>query len=220
MVLEGRKREGRERATLQSVTVSVTPASLSRGQVGGWLSWREWQVLSYLAGHPDRFVSGDELIHALWGGLADPSVVRVNVGRLRAKLGDSFIETGPEGGYCVSHGKSAGLLRECSRCRRPIPEFEREWVCYGCGLRGRGPEPAIMPRELGLATGRRAYAEGTREGKAWTAEDEAFVAAHVDDMSDGEMGAAMGRTASAVRGYRAVNGIGKRYVRRGRVGLS
>lgn len=53
-------------------------------------------------------------------------------------------------------------------------------------------------------------------GQPWTLEEEAFVRAHLEDMNLDELGDALDRTASAVRGYLAVNGIKKPYVRANR----
>jgi two-component system, OmpR family, response regulator ResD len=64
------------------------------------LTMREFDLLVYLAAHPGRVYSRDQLMEAVWGEpfFEDTSTVTVHVRRLRAKLGDDpaeprFIET-------------------------------------------------------------------------------------------------------------------------------
>ena len=64
------------------------------------LTQREFDLLAYLAAHPGRVYSRDQLMEAVWGEpfFEDTSTVTVHVRRLRAKLGDDpteprFIET-------------------------------------------------------------------------------------------------------------------------------
>jgi len=64
------------------------------------LTQREFDLLAYLAAHPGRVFSRDQLMEAVWGYpfFTDTSTVTVHVRRLRAKLGDDpseprFIET-------------------------------------------------------------------------------------------------------------------------------
>jgi len=64
------------------------------------LTQREFDLLAYLAAHPGRVYSRDQLMEAVWGEpfFTDTSTVTVHVRRLRAKLGDDpaqprFIET-------------------------------------------------------------------------------------------------------------------------------
>jgi len=64
------------------------------------LTQREFDLLAYLAMHPGRVYSRDQLMEAVWGEpfFTDTSTVTVHVRRLRAKLGDDpteprFIET-------------------------------------------------------------------------------------------------------------------------------
>ena len=64
------------------------------------LTMREFDLLAYLAEHPGRVYSRDQLMEAVWGEhyFTDTSTVTVHVRRLRAKLGDNpdeprFIET-------------------------------------------------------------------------------------------------------------------------------
>jgi DNA-binding response OmpR family regulator len=64
------------------------------------LTMREFDLLAYLAAHPGRVYSRDQLMEAVWGEafFEDTSTVTVHVRRIRAKLGDDpnqprFIET-------------------------------------------------------------------------------------------------------------------------------
>jgi len=64
------------------------------------LTQREFDLLAYLAAHPGRVFSRDQLMEAVWDYpfFTDTSTVTVHVRRLRAKLGDDpseprFIET-------------------------------------------------------------------------------------------------------------------------------
>jgi two-component system, OmpR family, response regulator ResD len=80
----------------------IEPATRSAFLDGGELSltMREFDLLAYLAMHPGRVYSRDQLMEAVWGEpfFEDTSTVTVHVRRLRAKLGDDpakprFIET-------------------------------------------------------------------------------------------------------------------------------
>jgi two-component system, OmpR family, response regulator ResD len=64
------------------------------------LTMREFDLLAFLAGHPGRVYSRDQLMESVWGEpfFEDTSTVTVHIRRLRAKLGDDpaeprFIET-------------------------------------------------------------------------------------------------------------------------------
>src|SRR5213080_2678845 len=66
---------------------------------------KAFAVLHYLVTHPDRLVSKDELLDAVWPDTAvSDAVVRVAIGALRKVLGDMaqtprFIATVPRRGY-------------------------------------------------------------------------------------------------------------------------
>ena len=69
------------------------------GEVVG-LTMREFDLLAFLAAHPGRVYSRDQLMESVWGEpyFEDTSTVTVHIRRLRAKLGDDpsqprFIET-------------------------------------------------------------------------------------------------------------------------------
>jgi two-component system, OmpR family, response regulator ResD len=64
------------------------------------LTQREFDLLAFLAAHPGRVYSRDQLMESVWGEpyFEDTSTVTVHIRRLRAKLGDDpseprFIET-------------------------------------------------------------------------------------------------------------------------------
>ncbi len=76
---------------MRTVTLDGEPLSLTQ---------REFDLLAYLAAHPGRVFSRDQLMEAVWDYpfFTDTSTVTVHVRRLRAKLGDDpseprFIET-------------------------------------------------------------------------------------------------------------------------------
>jgi len=76
---------------MRTVTLDGEPLSLTQ---------REFDLLAYLAAHPGRVFSRDQLMEAVWEYpfFTDTSTVTVHVRRLRAKLGDDpseprFIET-------------------------------------------------------------------------------------------------------------------------------
>jgi two-component system response regulator ResD len=80
----------------------IDPASRTVTLAGEELSLtqREFDLLAYLAAHPGRVFSRDQLMEAVWEYpfFTDTSTVTVHVRRLRAKLGDDpseprFIET-------------------------------------------------------------------------------------------------------------------------------
>jgi len=80
---------------IETVTRTVTVAGEELS-----LTQREFDLLAYLAAHPGRVFSRDQLMEAVWEFpfFTDTSTVTVHVRRLRAKLGDDpaeprFIET-------------------------------------------------------------------------------------------------------------------------------
>ena len=76
---------------------------LWRGTVAVALPPKAFDVLSYLVTHPDRLVTKDELLDAVWPETAvSDAVVRVAIGALRKALGDTrqpprFLATCPGG---------------------------------------------------------------------------------------------------------------------------
>src|SRR5438128_10537267 len=88
---------------------------------------KAFAVLHYLVTHPDRLVSKDELLDAVWPETAvTDAVLRVAIGALRKVLGDTvqtprFIATVPRRGY---------------RFLAPVEEHT-----------GGAPSPALVPAE-------------------------------------------------------------------------
>jgi DNA-binding response OmpR family regulator len=65
------------------------------------LTTREFELLAYLARHPDQVLSREQILNAVWGFDFDPGtkVLEVYIGYLRRKLGDGPIETVRNVGY-------------------------------------------------------------------------------------------------------------------------
>jgi len=91
-----------EEAPIEHGPLRIEPATRSAFLDGEELAltMREFDLLAYLAAHPGRVYSRDQLMEAVWGEpfFEDTSTVTVHVRRLRAKLGDDpaeprFIET-------------------------------------------------------------------------------------------------------------------------------
>ena len=82
-----------------------TNACLWRGAEAVALPPKAFDVLHYLVMHPDRLVTKDELLDAIWPEIAvTDAVVRVAIGALRKVLDDTtppprFIATVPRRGY-------------------------------------------------------------------------------------------------------------------------
>src|SRR5499426_1721923 len=80
-------------------------ACLWRGTQSIALTPKAFEVLHYLVTHPDRLVTKDALLDAVWPETAvSDAVVRIAIGELRRALGDmarapQFIATVPRRGY-------------------------------------------------------------------------------------------------------------------------
>ena len=94
--------ERAEEPPIEHGSLRIEPASRRAFLDGDELSLtqREFDLLAYLAAHPGRVFSRDQLMEAVWDYpfFTDTSTVTVHVRRLRAKLGDDpseprFIET-------------------------------------------------------------------------------------------------------------------------------
>ncbi|HFU4025877.1 TPA: winged helix-turn-helix domain-containing protein [Streptococcus suis] len=66
---------------------------------------REFELLAYLAKHPNRVFSKDQLFETIWGYdyVGDSATVTVHINRLRDKLGGDLIETVWGAGYRLNH---------------------------------------------------------------------------------------------------------------------
>lgn len=120
-------------------------ATVSRMQGDARLSRQESRVLEYLATHEGRYVSGSELLDALWGGYGADSTPRVYVSRIRAKLGADVIDVWEKHGYRLARRTVDQLTWRCGRCGRSLAEYGDEWVCYGCGASGTRPRDPEGP---------------------------------------------------------------------------
>lgn len=182
----------------------ISDATVSPTALG--LTAREYQVLDYIRSHRPRVVPYDEINQAVFGQFSAAHAARVHVSRIRAKLGDGVIVT--VHGFGVRYGlaRVVEALPRCVGCGRAIAPYEDEWVCFGCGSSGR--RRALDAPDLDV--GRAAPAAGSRCGKEWTSDEVAFVMEHKDAMSDEQMGAALNRSPSAVRGFRRTRGLGKK----------
>src|SRR5256885_9827308 len=93
------------RWTFGPFTLDLANACLWRGAEAVGLPPKVFDVLHYLVAHPDRLVTKDELLDAVWSETAvNDAVVRVAIGVLRKALGDTrqpprFIATVPRRGY-------------------------------------------------------------------------------------------------------------------------
>ena len=90
-------------------------------------------VLHYLVTHPDRLVSKDELLDAVWPETAvSDAVVRVAIGALRKVLGDTaqtprFIATVPRRGYrFLASVVATGVIRPTGPATRSLPAAHGE----------------------------------------------------------------------------------------------
>lgn len=68
------------------------------------LANKEFELLLYLARHPQQVFSKDQLFEAIWGYdyIGDSATVTVHINRLREKLGAGIIETVWGAGYRLS----------------------------------------------------------------------------------------------------------------------
>lgn len=179
-------------------------ATVGPRQLG--LSHREYQVLDYIRSHRPRPVPFDELNEAVFGAFSSPSMARLYVFRIRAKLGDGVLVTVHGFGVRYGMGRVVEALPRCPSCGRAIAPYDEEWQCFGCGAFGR----RRMLESPDLDVGRAAPAVGSRCGKGWTDDEIAFVLQHKDALSDEQMGSALNRSPSAVRGFRRTRGLGKK----------
>src|SRR5262245_45880171 len=90
---------------------------LWHGDVERPLRAKSFALLRYLAEHPGRLVTRDELLHTVWPGVAVSSgVVRISIGEVRGALEDDalaprFLETVGRQGYRFLSGSAAEAVR-------------------------------------------------------------------------------------------------------------
>jgi DNA-binding response OmpR family regulator len=94
--------DGDEEPPIEVNGLRIEPASRRAFRDGEevTLTMREFDLLAFLAAHPGRVYSRDQLMESVWGEpyFEDTSTVTVHIRRLRAKLGDDpasprFVET-------------------------------------------------------------------------------------------------------------------------------
>lgn len=100
-----RRREGRLHDVLQAqdVTLDIGARLVRRGETPVQMTAKELRVLSALMRRAGRFVSKDELEHALYDDAAqvESNTIEVAIYALRKKLGATFIVTARGLGYMV-----------------------------------------------------------------------------------------------------------------------
>jgi two-component system response regulator MtrA len=105
------RRTGRgvERLELGGVTVDFKSLRATKGVAGVHLTYREFDVLRYLAERPERVVHRNELLREVWGYPDVPNTRSVDhaIARLRKKIESDphhprFIHTVHGDGYCLT----------------------------------------------------------------------------------------------------------------------
>ena len=93
---------------LGSVEIDFKTREITRGSARGRLTPKEYDLLSYLAAHPNRVISHEELLREVWGPDSgeEKEYLRVFVNRLRKKIEASpdrpqYLLTEPWVGYSL-----------------------------------------------------------------------------------------------------------------------
>jgi len=93
--------EAREVIKAGEFSIDKTSYTLMKGEKQITLPKKEFELLFFLAQHPNKVFSRDELLHNIWG--ADVYVlartVDVHIRRVREKIGDGYIKTVKGVGY-------------------------------------------------------------------------------------------------------------------------
>ena len=86
----------REASVLEAGGVRVNLRTRRAERAGNevQLTAREFELLAYLARHPDQVLSREQILNAVWGFDFDPGtkVLEVYIGYLRRKLGDDNVD--------------------------------------------------------------------------------------------------------------------------------
>jgi len=107
--------------------LDLANACLWRGAEMITLTPKAFEVLHYLVTHPDRLVTKDTLLDAVWSETAvSDAVVRIAIGELRRALGDmarapQFIATVPRRGYRFLATVTQATPPEAPRFASPAP---------------------------------------------------------------------------------------------------
>jgi DNA-binding response OmpR family regulator len=131
------------------------------------LTFKEFELLKFLAQHPGRVFTRAHLLQEVWGYdyFGGTRTVDVHVRRLRAKLGpehEALIGTVRNVGYRFVPLKSGGEDSRRGR-RRDAGVAPGE---LAPGAQPAGEHPAADPPAAGVAGGRRAAGNGTGHGPA------------------------------------------------------
>lgn len=180
---------------------------------GRRLSRREAELVTELLLRDGRTAPAVTLAKRLFADAGAEAQVRRLVRLTRRKLGGSVSIETTGFGYRIPGRFRPVVPTCCTNCNSPVQWDDRDWWCEDCGRGGELPRLEIPDRGVG----RKGYDQDTKQGQPWTADEREFVVAHLDDMNLEELGAALDRTASAVRGFLATNRLRKPYVRASRV---
>lgn len=176
-------------------------------QIGGVaLTSPEQAALDYLACRPGRWVPAEDLRLAAYGSYSTLSAVNMLIHRLRKRLPGVTIFSGHLG-YMLPRTSLGAVSPRCGRCGCAVVFEASDWACLDCGASGSLPRiEVVTPAE------RASPQEGTKQGKPWTPDDNAFIRANAHRMNDAGMAEHLNRTAAAVRAQRGKLGIEKPYV--------
>lgn len=144
-------------------------------------TWRA--AVEYLVSHAGRWVTSVEIADFVYAGACSYRAPHVLI--LRARRAGVPIESS-EMGYRI--GRDHRLT--CPDCGALRVQYPGELVCYGC----------VGTDFVDLEVGRAPYDPTTRQGRAWTEEELAYIREHRDTKSNAEIARDLNRTESGVRG--------------------
>lgn len=144
-------------------------------------TWRS--AVEYLVSHAGRWVTSGEIGDYVYAGAFSRTAPHVLIHR--AKRAGIPIESS-EMGYRI--GRNQQLA--CPDCGALRVQYPGELVCYGC----------VGTDFVDLEVGRAAYDPTTRQGRAWTPQELAYIREHRDTKSNAEIARDLNRTESGVRG--------------------
>ena len=132
-------------------------ACLWRGTQAVALTPKAFDVLHYLVTHPDRLVTKDKLLDAVWPETAiSDAVVRVAIGALRKALGDTaqasrYIATVPRRGYRFLVPVTAAMRLPLLRRETPLQPAAPSHPSRRGAIRRQTPLP-MAPHRPRLAS--------------------------------------------------------------------
>jgi DNA-binding winged helix-turn-helix (wHTH) protein len=148
--------------------LDLVNACLWRGTQPITLTPKAFDVLHYLVTHPDRLVTKDELLDAVWPETAvSDAVVRVAIGALRKILGDTaqtprFIATVPRRGYRFlgSVAEDIGVVSSSTGPAYPWPSSRPRESCRGASHPAAGRTGFALPSRRSALSRRTAVLGG------------------------------------------------------------